>query len=291
MALGFCVGGAGVGKCGNNDSTISTNITNTAVAEAIYKAVFNCKQENVAGNVINADGECTCDELGYGNSYDCRKEKEAKLNKQAEVCQSILKGSYDLSSDQIVCMCNMQGGACVSGVTQTNIMNNQFSCENQNSSLNKIKNDFATGLSSAMKSIMSDIGGLFDSTDQKVTADVANKISNSFNQQMINDIQSSVNTRNEVNAGCGAVVTGLTQHSQYSAIIKTVTKNSAVNDAMNELSTQVKTSVERINNGFLGWLSSTGGIIFLVIIGVAVLAGIYLLAKYKPWEKSKSKSA
>lgn len=285
MGFGLCLGGLGIGKCGNTSSKQSASITNSAIASAYYKNAFSCKRKVDSGNTVKADGYCSCGELGIGNSIDCRKYKQHMAILQAQTCNNVLKNRPDLPPEMVTCICHSGGAGCNLDVSQTSTVTTQFTCTNKNDVKQNLSDNFTNDVLSNMKQNMSDVGGLFDSNDQSVVANLATKIRQNISDEMIQDISSDVTASNNVEAGCGGLNFGITQYSQFTSIIKVLGSNQAIATAMNELQNHMKATVERKDSGFLGWLTSSTGIIVMIIIGIAVIVGLVLLFKYKPWEK------
>lgn len=288
MSFGLCLGSIGVGiGCGKTKSEQSVNITNTAVASAYYKSAFSCTRKTNAQNQVRA-GMCSCNAAGI-NPADCAKYKLQAQAMQAQVCAE----NSDLDGPLRLCLCKLGGGGCNIGVDQATNITDQMACTNASKVENNLKNNFNNDLLSSLKSNNSDIGGLFDNNDQIVAANLATKIRQSIGTDIIQRISSEVLAGNSTVAECGGVNVGITQYSHMQSILKALTSNQVIANAMNDLENHVKASLDRKNSGFLGWLSSTAGIIVIIIIIAAVIVGVVLFIRYRngqsPFEKSGSR--
>jgi len=284
MGFGLCLGGFGIGKCGKTSSSQSVNIANSAVASAYYKNAFSCKQKIDSGNNVTAEGVCGCQEEQIYSEIDCRQYKLTKAKLEAQECATSSKNS-NLTGAELTCICHSGGAGCNIGIDQRSAVSNQFVCKNKQSAKANLDNHFSNDMVQNMKQNMSDIGGLFDSNDQKVTGKIATKIRQNISQSMMNEISSKITASNNVTAGCGGLNFGITQYSQMDTIVSVLSKSSAIQEALNQLKTHLKSSVTRVDSGFLGWLTSTAGIIVIIIVCIAVIIGLSLLFKYKPWKK------
>lgn len=283
MGFGLCVGGIGVGKCGNNKSEQSSSITNTAIAKAYYSNAFKCENTIHGGNSVTSGGFCSCGRLGIHNSRKCAEYELAKKKIEAETCSKSLQTAKEtgLTPEEITCLCGSGGAGCNINIDQTSLITSQQICKNTNDVKTKLNDHFVNDMMSSIKSQMSDIGGLFDSVDQGIVSDLSNKIQQSITTKMITDVSQIVTTKNEVKADCGGINIGITQMSHFNGILSVLNQNRVIQDASNDISNHMKSVLERKDDGFLGWITSTAGIIVMIIIGLVVIVGIVLIVKYK----------
>lgn len=274
-AAGLCFGGIGLGACGDTKQQQSTNIVNTAVAQAYYKSAFSCKSNIQAGNSTVAQGVCSADDLGMdGVTYAKYKANVAAM--QAQLCSDALKKDA-LDQGIIACMCNIQGGGggCNININQSSLMTSQSICQNQNDVQNKLAADFSSDVTNNIKSFSSDLGGLMNSNNQNSITDLANNIRNSISTENIAEISNTIQASNKVKAGCGGINFGITQYSQFQNILQVLNSNSAINDTIAKLANVVKTTLDQKNMGFLGFLYSPWGIIIMVVIGIIVVVALF----------------
>ena len=288
MAFGLCLGGVGVGKCGNTSSKQAINIANTVVAEAYYSSAFTCDAEVDAGNELIVHGECGCDELGLGNNIDCNARKAEYERNKVEMCK-IVSTIPNYPPEKIACICQVSDAGCVDGIDQQSSFTNKVSCKNLQDVKANIDNKFVNEMIQKMKQSMSDIGGLFDSNDQSVVSSLASNIKENISQEMVTDIASKVTATNTIVAGCGSQLSNVSQATKFTNVLDGLNKSSAIQSAINDLSNHIESTIERKDSGVLGWLTSVGGIITMIVIGLAIILGLYLLFKFKPWDKNKRK--
>lgn len=267
---GFCLGGlVKVGKCGSTPAEQAARIVNTAMAKSYYDNVFKCSSKIDAGNTVTAAGECSCAELGIGNTLDCLKDRESQRQTQADICKSTLAAAagLGLTPDEITCICKSGGGGCNIDVSQTSLVSSQQDCVNKQDAKQSLADNFATNLATSIKSSSQDLGGLFDSSSSDAVIKLANTISQSITTQMMSDISQRITAKNVVKAGCGGLNFGITQYSQFSNILDVLNADRSIQQASAQLTDQVKTSLERKDEGFTGlimWLV-IGGCILLVV--------------------------
>lgn len=288
MAFGLCLGGVGVGKCGNTSSKQAINIANTVVAEAYYSSAFTCDAEVDAGNETIVHGECSCGELGIGNAVDCENAKATAARLQLEACKAA-SANANTTPEQLACLCQVSDAGCAYDITQESSFTNKVSCKNIQDVKANIDNKFVNEMIQKMKQSMSDIGGLFDSNDQSVVSSLASNIKENISQEMVTDIASKVTATNRIVVGCGAQLSHVSQATKFTNVLDGLNKSSAIQSAINDLSNHIESTIERKDSGVLGWLTSVGGIITMIVIGLAIILGLYLLFKFKPWDKNKRK--
>lgn len=268
-----------MGKCGSTSSEISRNITNSAIATAYTNSAFSCKSNIDAGNETKAEGTCSCRELGIGNSVDCERYQRDQAALQAQICQKALEKqrASGLTDAEITCLC--KSGGCNIGINQSSITRSQTNCTSKQNVKTNLKNDFAQQVGDNIKQSMSDVGGLFDSNDNKIALALATRIQENISDSMVETISKTVTTKNKVEAGCGGLNFAVTQYSYYTGVLDVLSQNSVVQDAMNQISQKVQSSIDRKDKGLAGFFSSLVGIIVLVIIAVGLCVAAYFIAR------------
>ena len=283
-SLGLCVGGLlSLGSCGHTTSSQSTNIVNTAIARAYYSSMFSCKSSVDAGNSVKTGGVCSCTEVGIYLDAACLKYQAGLAQLQAQECAAVTAADAGKPGDvgAMVCICGKAPGAgCSVNIDQSSTVGSQSICNNTNDVEAKLKDNFGNDVTALIKQTMSDIGGLFDSNDQKSVTDLANQIQQSITQKNVSEISSVVTSTNKVTSGCGGINFGITQYSYFQNILSVLNENKSVQDLSAQVSNHVATVIARKDNGFLGWLSSTTGIIVMVILGIVGLVVCVMLYKY-----------
>lgn len=276
MVFGLCLGGIGLGKCGNTSSSQSTNITNTAIASAYYNNAFSCQNAISGGNRVVAGGVCSCREAGIP-AYECEEWQEKSRALTAHLCDTALdKGKeHGLTGDELLCLC--KGGGCNLNVDQKSIVLSQVTCKNTTDVAQKLKNNFANDLVSKMKQSMTDIGGLFDSNNQKIAFDIANRIQQQFDSNLIADVSNSVVTGNQVRADCGGLNMQITQYSYLNNVLNVLMKNKTIQSAANELTNHVKTDIDRKDKGLAGFVKSVAGLILLIVVPIVIIVVIVVV--------------
>jgi hypothetical protein len=290
MGFGLCLGSIGVGKCGDTKSQQSVNVVNTAVATAYYKNAFSCKNEIKAGNEINTSGYCSCGALGIGNSSDCTRYRLKMIEAETQTCNSVLnaqtRGTLGLTGGEISCICKSAGAGCTLDVKQDSVVTSQQRCTNAADANQKLKTNFATDIAANLKSLTKGLGGLFDGKDQDQAIKIGNTISNNVSTSMSSAISNTVNTKNTVTTGCGGLTIGITQFSHFQNILTGLNSSKVIQSAMSDANTLVKGKVVSDDEGFLGFLSGTTGIILIIVVSLAILVGLYIFFK---WERGGSK--
>lgn len=283
MAIGLCLGGIGVGDCSNpTTSEQSVKVVNTAIAEAYYKNAFSCTSTVQAGDKVNAGGACGCAEIGINNNQTCNDYKLKMAELQATVCTASEANAKQtgMTHEELTCICKVSGASCNIDISQKSMVASQALCQNSDTIQSNLKNNFATDLADKLTSKNSDLGALFDSSDQKNIVDLATTIQDNITQEMTKNITSQVQASNVVTSECGGINMGISQYSQFDNILKALTSSTAIQDASNSLATAVKIATTRRNDGFLGglwsWMKSSGGIIVIIIICIGVIVAVWM---------------
>lgn len=272
-AFGLCLGGIGVGKCGKTTGSQSVNITNTAIAKAFYENAFSCKSTVDGGNSVVAGGGCECRGLF---PKQCAEVKAAYLAQQSKACSEL---ADDLTQEEKLCLCKVGSGGCNINISQSSLFTSQAICKQSTEVQTKLKDGFSTKLLSELKQTMSDIGGLFDSADSKSVIKLANDIQQSITDQMIQDISTQVTAKNEVVSECGGINIGITQAVQFQVILSVMLQNKTIADAQGRIVDQVKASLDRKDNGVLGFLQTWYGILITCLIIAGVLIAIIIIVR------------
>lgn len=273
MSLGLCFGGVGIGKCGKTVSEQHVAIVNTAVASAYFSSAFSCSSSVQAGNSVITGGYCTCAELGIVGSTQCLQ-YQIELNKmKQQACDDALNSKdKSLSGSEITCICHSSGAGCSIGIDQKSLVSSQVACTSKSDVKTSLESKFADDVISNLSQIMKDVGGVFDSNDQKVVSSLASHISDNISDSMIDSIASSVNTGNISRVTCGGLNFGITQYSHYTQALKILSQNSVINQTMSDIANQIKTSLSRKDEGFTAFFEAWYGILLVIVVVIVLVA-------------------
>jgi hypothetical protein len=279
MGFGLCLGGIGVGDCGSTSSTQAINITNSAISSAYYRNAFSCTSSVQAGNTVTAAGYCSCGEMGM-DTIDCTAYKEQMATLSAQTCDTVAKDRPDMPPELLTCLCHSAGAGCNINVDQKSLITSQQTCTNTQDVQTKLNNNFANDVIASINANMKDIGGLFDSTNQSIVGNFANKIVQNITTDMITNISNSVTAGNRVDAGCGALNFGVTQYSQFTNILNSLNSSSVIQDASNSIANHIQSTLKREDDGFTGWLTSGWHIVIIIFAVGALIVILYLVWRW-----------
>jgi hypothetical protein len=268
MSLGLCLGGVGIGKCGSTTSEQAVNITNTAIAQAYMQSVFNCQNDVQGGNNVTAGG-CSCAQMGYKTDAACLSAQKEAMAYRAKICaQSLVKLNKD--DPAIVCLCNISGGGCNAGVSQDSFMSVNQNCKSLVDAKSKLDQDFFQNIKENLKVMNSDLGALFDSGSEKSLLNLANSFTANITTQTITNISSKITAQNSVKASCGGININVSQYAKLQAVLENLSDVKAFNELQQKLTQEVETTLEKQNNGFLGWLNNNYWIIIVIVVVLAI---------------------
>lgn len=279
MSLGLCLGSVGVGKCGSTTSEQAVNIANTALAQAYMQTMFNCKSDVKGGNNVSAGG-CSCAQMGYKTDAACLAAQKEAMVYRAKICaQSLVKLNKD--DPAIVCLCNISGGGCNAGISQDSFMSVNQNCTNNTEANTKLDQDFFQNVKENLKVMNSDIGALFDSGSEKNLLNLSNSFTSNVDTKIITDISNKITAQNSVKATCGGINVNVSQYAKLQTIIANLANVKAFTDLQQKLTQEVEASLEKQNNGFLGWLNNNYWVI--IVIAVVVIGAFCFYWFY--WRK------
>jgi hypothetical protein len=278
MGWGVCLGGIGIGSCSGSSSTASQTIANQVIAESIRSNLFKCTQKTDAGQRVTARG-CSCQEIGLP-TLQCQQHLSQISEDRQALCAALAKSiGKDITAEQYICFCT-PGGSCNMNVEQTSSIFLETKCSSISTAKQNIQSKLSDSIAQKMKEAASDFGALLDTSDQSVISNASNMIKTSLDDETIKKIQSVITNPQVVEASCGGINIGITQHSQLNAILNVISNDKLVQQARNDLQSVVQQKVSRKNNGFTGWLTGSIGTIVLIIVGLIILAIVlYVLFK------------
>jgi hypothetical protein len=268
MSLGLCLGSVGIGKCGSTTSEQAVNITNTAIAQAYMQSVFNCQNDVKGGNNVTAGG-CSCAQMGYKTDAACLAAQKEAMAYRAKICaQSLVKLNKD--DPAVVCLCNISGGGCNAGISQDSFMSVNQNCKSLVDAKSKLDQDFFQNIKENLKIMNSDLGAIFDSGSEKNLLNLANSFTANISTQTITNISSKITAQNSVKASCGGININVSQYAKLQAVIENLSDVKAFNELQQKLTQEVETTLEKQNNGFLGWLNNNYWVIIVIVVVLAI---------------------